>query len=774
MSDTIQDLYDSFSAQMEPIQEEDRYFRYLFEIAQASDTTIDQQREELVKVVDEEWISVIEDSLDAINSIIEKPRRFITTEEEVVPVSLAKRISADSVRHLSQNTQFLAPSDDGGIHPTKILNVNTAETYDLYENRFVYHLIQRLLTFVDKRTDVIFWSTGNEIRNRFTMHSKIGDAYEEIEYNVEMTVKDRQNFAENDADNVDTFMRIDRVRRLVMALRNSSFCQIMEGCSVVRSPIQRTNLIMKDPNYRKCFQLWQFMERYDKVGYNIEVKDSALAFDDEYMVQMYTNLINNYVVFKSLISDDRNLSELVTEQREPVTPKFITEIKEEFVDSCDIPDVEVRKVFVEEVTQAQLDAEETLDEQRKKNKELKSKVKALKVEVHALEDERKELSEQLDQAKERERGLTQRMQLAEADLDELRDSLEDAEEGKQAAEEQAAQACSEAAAEVERMRMETAVEVQNALDDAANKVAVAKEEAAVVVAAAKAEAAATVEHIKKEASAAVEDARIQSQTALDEANAQAVALQEKAESDLAAARAETQAAKSDADTRIAAAMREAERRLAAVRDESEAKIQMVKNEAEKKKQAVEENAKAQVEAANASAEHMRQVADAELAELRQQMDAAANAHKEVASKAEQRHVDELAQLKQEFEQRIGQLNARLEQSERARVRAEKRAEGNRFSNYLLARLRGEAVPVASGNDDSIDGDPANQSAQGGNVSQDASIGQGCDSDSDSNSDSSHNAVVEQCGSVGETDVDSGESKVASRTPSDVSSKGGRG
>lgn len=770
MSDTIQDLYGSFSAQMEPIQEEDRYFRYLFEIAQASDTTIDQQREELVKVVDEEWISVIEDSLDAINSIIEKPRRFITTEEEVVPVSLAKRISADSVRHLSQNTQFLAPSDDGGIHPTKILNVNTAETYDLYENRFVYHLIQRLLTFVDKRTDVIFWSTGNEIRNRFTMHSKIGDAYEEIEYNVEMTVKDRQNFAENDADNVDTFMRIDRVRRLVMALRNSSFCQIMEGCSVVRSPIQRTNLIMKDPNYRKCFQLWQFMERYDKVGYSIEVKDSALAFDDEYMVQMYTNLINNYAVFKSLISDDRNLSELASEQREPVAPKFITEIKEEFVDSCDIPDVEVRKVFVEEVTQAQLDAEEALDEQRKKNKELKSEVKALKVEVHALEDERKELSEQLDQAKEREQGLTQRMQLAEADLDELRDSLEDAEEGKQAAEEQAAQARSEAAAEVERMRMETAVEVQNAFDDAANKVAVAKEEAAAVVAAAKAEAAATVEHIKKEASAAVEDARIQSQTALDEANARSVALQEQAESDLAAARAETQAAKSDADTRIAAAMREVERRLAAVCDESEAKIQMAKNEAEEKKQAAEENAKAQVEAANASAEHMRQVADAELAELRQQMDAAANAHKEAASKAEQRHVDELAQLKQEFEQRIGQLNARLEQSERARVRAEKRAEGNRLSNYLLARLRGEAVPAASGNDDSIDSELASQSAQGGKVIQDASSGQGCDSDSDG----SHNAVVEQRGSVGETDAGSGESKIASRAYSEVSSKGGRG
>ena len=61
---------------------------------------------------------------------------FVMDSSSPLPVSLAKKISADSVRHLSQNTQFLAPSEDGGVHPTRILNVNTVETYDLYENRF--------------------------------------------------------------------------------------------------------------------------------------------------------------------------------------------------------------------------------------------------------------------------------------------------------------------------------------------------------------------------------------------------------------------------------------------------------------------------------------------------------------------------------------------------------------------------------------------------------------------------------------------------------------
>ncbi len=388
MSETIQDLYQSFSAQMEPIQEDDRYFQYLYGLAQSADTTVEQKREELERVVDQEWLDVIEDSLDAINAVIANPRRFITTEQELVPVSLAKRISADSVRHLSQNTQFLAPSEDGEVHPTHVLNVSTAETYDLYENRFVYHLIQRLLTFVDKRTDAIFWSNGNEICHRLKLHSKMEDAYEEVECTVEMSVKNRQSFAENDADNVGVFQRIDRVRRLVSALRSSSFCKIMKGCSVVRSPIQRTNLITKDPNYRKCYQLWQFMERYDEIGYTVNITDSEMAVDDEYLVQMYTNLINSYTVFKSLTGDERNLSEAEVEQREPVKPKFVKELKEVLVADPDIPDVEIRRVFVEEVTQAQLDAEAALEREREESEQLRARIEELVAEKDALSQER--------------------------------------------------------------------------------------------------------------------------------------------------------------------------------------------------------------------------------------------------------------------------------------------------------------------------------------------------------------------------------------------------
>lgn len=375
MAGTINDLYLKYVNKVGKTLENDRYFQYLFEMVQAGSTTLRQNHTVLHKQVDERWLGVIEESLDALNRITEHPRRFVTSNEEVVPVALARKITADSVRHLSMNTQFIASSKDGEIQPTKILNVTVEETYDLYENRFIYHLIQRLVTFIDKRTDVIFWSTGDETCNTLQMHSKVDDAYEQIEYKLEMKVKNTQSFAENDSDNMSVFMRIDRVRRMVMALRTSAFCDLMKGCARVRSPIQRTNTIMKDPDYRVCYRLWQFLESYDEVGYSIEERDTPLEFDEEYQIQLFSNLITNYTVFKSLLeADPRKLSEIPPKRKKITKPKFIKKIQEEIVTDYNIPDVEVRKVIIEEVTQAQLDAEAKLAEETARRQELEAQL----------------------------------------------------------------------------------------------------------------------------------------------------------------------------------------------------------------------------------------------------------------------------------------------------------------------------------------------------------------------------------------------------------------
>lgn len=517
MANTINDLYTKYTNKVERTLENDRYFQYLFEIVQAGNNTIHQNNRVLHKVVDERWLTVVEEGLTSIFNIVDKPRRFIATTEEVVPVALARKITADSVRHLSQNTQFITTNAKGDIQPTKVLNVTTEESFDLYENRFVYHLIQRLFAFVDKRTDVIFWSTGDETCNTMCMESKIDDAYEEISYKVEMTVKNRQSFAENDNDNMDLFKRIDRVRRMSRTLRASSFCDIMNGCAKVKSPIQRTNLMMKDPDYRNCYKLWQFIESYDEVGYSIEEQDTALEFDEEYQTQMYINLITNYTIFKSLIeSDPRKLTEIATKKRKPVKPKFIKKIQEEIVDNCDIPDVEVRKVFIEEVTQAQLDAEAKLAEETANREELENSLMQLQESASDLEWQLDALQQQMDELEQKRAQIEEQKNALEAKLveeqlkaaqDEARKTVESTQSE---AERQVAQAREEAAAQIETAKSESKAQID-----------LIERQAKERIESIQSETAAQIESIQSQSKEQIESIQSQSNDAIDRTNKEA-------------------------------------------------------------------------------------------------------------------------------------------------------------------------------------------------------------------------------------------------------------
>ena len=642
MADTINELYSKYTEGVGYALEEDKYFQYLFEMIQAGDNTLEQKNRILHKVVDERWLTVVEEGIEAIFNIVDKPRRFITTSEEVVPVALAKKITADSVRHLSQNTQYIMTNEAGDIMPTKILNVTTEESYDLYENRFVYHLIQRLFAFVDKRTDVIFWSTGDETCNVMSMESKVDDAYEEISYKVEMTIKNRQSLVENDNDNMDIFKRIDRVRRMSRVLRTSSFCDIMNGCSRVHSPIQRTNLMMKDPDYRTCYKLWQFIEGYDEVGYTIEEQDSTLQFDEEYLLQMYINMITNYTVFKSLlVSDPRKMSEIETKKREPVKPKFVKEIKEEIVEDRNIPDVEIRRVFVEEVTQAQLDAEEKLKEETAKREELENSVSELQFQMESLNQQLEYLDQIRAQLEEQQAELEQQH------------SEEMAAYEKQLADEKQARA--EAQEAVEQAQTEARMMVETMQHEAAEEIAAERKKAA--------------EEVAEEQRKAAEEVAAERKKATEEV----AAAQRKAAEEITAIQKES-------DANVSAIKEEAQEQLAKAQKIAEEKI------AEAQEKAAEEVAAAQRKAVEEIAEEQREAAE-KIAEVKE------NARKEVkAAKEEVKAVkEEMKAAKKATQKEIESIKKVTEKqvkaAQKAKEKAEDKAEANSLSHYIVQALQ---------------------------------------------------------------------------------------
>ena len=655
MADTINELYAKYTEGIEGALEEDRYFQYLFEMIQAGDNTLEQKNRVLHKVVDERWLTVVEEGIEAIFNIVDKPRRFITTSEEVVPVALAKKITADSVRHLSQHTQFIAQNEEGEIMPTKILNVSVEESYDLYENRFVYHLIQHLFSFVDKRTDVIFWSTGDETCNVMSMESKIDDAYEEISYKVEMTIKNRQSVVENDMANMDLFKRIDRVRRMSRTLRASSFCDIMKGCAKVHSPIQRTNLMMKDPDYRTCYQLWQFIESYDEVGYTIEEQDSAMQFDEEYLLQMYINMITNYTVFKSLlVSDPRKMSEIATEKREPVKPKFVKEIKEEIVEDRNIPDVEIRRVFVEEVTEAQLEAEEKLREETTRREELENSISELEWQMDSLNQQLEWLEQMKAQMEEEKSAL-------ETQVEEEKKAREDAEEATK-------QTMLDTRIEIEAAQKEAKEQVEAIQKEADDKVNAVHKATENQIAEAHKQAEDTISQIRRQAEAEIADVRTDAENTIEE-------MRKIAEDKVATA--EQKAAEQVNTVKL-----ESERKMQAAEQKAAEQVNTVKLESERKMQAAEQKASDEIRETKEEKEKLQtentQV-KAEIEKARKEAEDAKNA--EIIARKE------LEEVKKASETQIKEAEKRAASAEKAKEKAVAKSEANSLSRYIVNALQ---------------------------------------------------------------------------------------
>ena len=71
----------------------------------------------------DEWIRKIEDCIYELGQIVNNPLEVTTTEGNIVPVELAKKINYESIQHLASHTQYIKDIDEeGNVVPSKILS----------------------------------------------------------------------------------------------------------------------------------------------------------------------------------------------------------------------------------------------------------------------------------------------------------------------------------------------------------------------------------------------------------------------------------------------------------------------------------------------------------------------------------------------------------------------------------------------------------------------------------------------------------------------------
>ena len=212
------------------------------------------------------WLEIIEDVLPYIDNILRNPKRFIVNEEDIVKVELSKKITVESVIHLTQHTNLIQDYNQktGDVKPTKVLNINKEESLDTYENRFIYTLINNLRAFFEQRVEMTGAnSTYQDIKDiKYEGNSKVGN--EDISFSLVINSTNRSIKEANNGSDLSYAERLAKVKVQLDGFFGTELMTTLSKLHVekVRSPIRKTNVILKNPNFRKAEELWNYIQTY--------------------------------------------------------------------------------------------------------------------------------------------------------------------------------------------------------------------------------------------------------------------------------------------------------------------------------------------------------------------------------------------------------------------------------------------------------------------------------------------------------------------------------
>lgn len=372
------------------------------------------------KFVDITWVEAIEAALKAFQNIISSPRNVIKEDEFIVNVANAKKGGSDVVRHLATHAALVQEYnyDTGDVRPERLMQKYREDTIGIYENRVVYSVLERAFHFVKIRHDAIFQYMGDDFGVKLKINSNMKSATENLHMDMFMHITDAEGALDVDEKNRDVFDRISRLYRILSVLMSSQFAMQLARLPKITGRITKTNVLKRNPDYAKIAQLWDFLLNYDDIGYAIKIIEQNPVVTPDFERDIYHNILFNYLVLKGHLErdKDRALPVPLKQKKRKLKPKFIKQIIEELTEDYDLPDIEIRKVLIEELTKEQLMLEEEaerrrlVEEQEQRKREEEERIRREK----EAEEERLRLEKEAEKERiRREKEVREAQLLAE-------------------------------------------------------------------------------------------------------------------------------------------------------------------------------------------------------------------------------------------------------------------------------------------------------------------------------------------------------------------------
>ncbi len=212
------------------------------------------------------WLPAIERGLSAVADAIGEERQFILSNGEVLPIEKVKRVSKESVRHLSGHSELLGEEADGTIKPEKLYTVERLTDYATYENRFLYTLLLLIREFAEERR--IEMEGAGVVCGEAILRADMTAGGRKLSYDLKLR-------SETPRPNAD-LERIEAViRSASLLLKTPLMASVAQGDRIRH--LTKTNVLRHDKNFREAVSLYEFLQEFSGTGVTVERQDIPLA-----------------------------------------------------------------------------------------------------------------------------------------------------------------------------------------------------------------------------------------------------------------------------------------------------------------------------------------------------------------------------------------------------------------------------------------------------------------------------------------------------------------
>lgn len=261
-------------------------------------------------VENNEWLEMLEFTIPYIEKALTKGIKNIVTEEEIIKIELIKKVSIESVKHLTKNVNFVDRYNQksGEVIPKKILNAYKEETFITYENRFLFSLIKLIedYMYLRQKDQESEYKGKNQQKANYQAEIKLKKEKinVSIDYNTELSTNLKKS--------ADVAERIQEIKKSLKMLKATETYQILASkrFPLVKAPLKMTNVLLKNVNFQYAVKLWNYLSE------QMEIKDKSLKLNKEFEEKgIAKTLVDEDIYLMHLIFKNNNIQEKLKGQR---------------------------------------------------------------------------------------------------------------------------------------------------------------------------------------------------------------------------------------------------------------------------------------------------------------------------------------------------------------------------------------------------------------------------------------------------------------------------